>query len=123
MHQKVKATRNSYVSDVLDNAIEENPKRSWSYVKQLNQEDLGVADLKIGEKIISDGNCKAEILNKQFSSVFTNEDLSNIPNVGEDTKPSMGPLKITTAGVIKQLTVSLKSNKASGPDEIPPWFL
>ena len=31
----------------------------------------------------------------------------------------MGPLKITTAGVIKQL----KSNKASGPDEIPPWFL
>ena len=29
---------------------------------------------------------------------------------------------VTLPGVIKQLT-SLKPNKASGPDQIPPWFL
>ena len=123
MHLSLKTARDNYVSNYLGEAIEENPKRFWSYVKQLKKEDPGVADLEIEGKIFSDGETKAEILNKQFSSVFTNETVSDPPSVGRnEPKPSISPLIITIAGVTKQLT-SLKTNKACGPDNIPSWFL
>ena len=64
---------------------------------------------------------KSEILKEQFSSVFTEENLDNIPDVGKTPTLSMSSIKITVNGVIKQLK-SLKPNKACGPDEIPPWF-
>lgn len=54
--------------------------------------------------------------------MFTNEDPTTIPAVGTEPKPAIGPLIVTIPGVIKQLQ-SLKPNKASGPDEIPPWSL
>ena len=61
-------------------------------------------------------------LNSQFSRVFTKEDLENIPEMGSDPKPALGPLIISEQGVLKQLCL-LNPNKASGPDQIPPWFL
>ena len=62
------------------------------------------------------------MLNNQFSSVFTQEDLSNIPDIEYDRIPAIDSLSITINGVAKQLSL-LKTNKASGPDAIPPWFL
>ena len=64
------------------------------------------------------------MLNDQFLSAFTQEDLSNIPDIGNDRIPAIdcGCLSITINGVAKQLSL-LKTNKASGPDAIPPWFL
>ena len=70
MHQSLKTARDGYVSNFLGEAIEENPKCFWSYVKQLRHDDPGVADLEIEGKIFSNGEVKAEILNKQLSSVF-----------------------------------------------------
>lgn len=122
MHQSLNTARDSYVSNFLGEAIEENPKRFWSYVKQLRQEDPGVADLEIEGKIFSDGETKAEILNKQFSSVFTNESDSVPQSVGNEPKSRISPLIITITGVTKQLT-SLKTNKACSQDNIPSWFL
>ena len=100
------------MSDFLGEAIEENPKRFWSYVKQLKKEDHGVADLEYEGKIFSDREIRAEILNKQFSSVFTDESDLDPPSVGNEPKPRISPLVITITGVTKQLT-SLKTNKAS----------
>jgi hypothetical protein len=45
LHQNLKTARDIYVSEYLGDAIEENPTRFWSYVKQLKQDNLGVADL------------------------------------------------------------------------------
>ena len=75
MHKRLKEARNAYISDYLGEAIEENPKRFWSYVKQLKKEEPGIADFEINGSIISDNKSKAEILNNQFSNVFTQEDL------------------------------------------------
>ena len=122
LQKDLKSTRETYISDFLGTAIEENPKRFWSYIKQLKNEDPGVADFKVDGRIISDGNLKSELLSKQFSSVFTDENPNNIPPVGLDPKPSIGTIIITIPGVIKQLQ-SLKPHKASGPDEIPRGFL
>ena len=79
-------------------------------------------DLKIDEDIITDDKGKAEILNDHFTSVFTEEDLSTVLDMGVDPKPCVGALKITVEGVVKQLN-SLNPHKASGSDGIPSWFL
>ena len=88
----------------------------------LKNDDPGVADFKVDGKIISDGNLKSELLTDHFSRVYTAEDLTNIPTIGIDPKPSIDALIVTVPGVIKQLQ-SLKPHKASRPDEIPPWLL
>ena len=75
MHKRLKEARKAYISDYLGEAIEENPERFWSYIKQLNKEELGIADLEINGSIISDNKSKADMLNNQFLSVFTQEDL------------------------------------------------
>ena len=88
----------------------------------MKKDDPGVSDLKTDEDIITDDKGKAEILNDQFTSVFTEEDLSTVPDMGVDPKPCVGALEITVEGVVKQLN-SLNPQKASGPDGIPSWFL
>ena len=42
MHKKLKEARDAYISDYLGEAIEENPKRFWSHIKQLKKEEPGV---------------------------------------------------------------------------------
>ena len=81
-----------------------------------------MADFEVAGKVISNGALKSETLNSQFSSVFTKEDLENIPDMGSDPKPDLGPLIVSEQGVLKQLS-SLNPNKACGPDQILPWFL
>ena len=76
----------------------------WSYVKRLKEENLRIADFEVDGKVISDSGLKSEILNRQFSSVFTNEDPENIPDTGSDPKLGWGPLIILEQVVLKQLS-------------------
>ena len=122
LHQNLKSAKHTYVSGYLKEAIEHNPKRFWTYVKQLKRDDPGISDFEIDGKIISDAKTKSEILNNQFTSTFTDENLINIPSVGNTPKPGIQPLKISVAGVTRQLC-ELKTSKACGPDAIPAWFL
>ena len=57
-------------------------------------------------------------LNKQFQSVFTTEDLSNIPQLDYSVHPSIQNLEFTTHG-IQLLLEKLEPTKAPGPDQIP----
>ena len=79
MHKNLKSAKEEYTSSHLSEAIKDNPKRFWSYVKRLKQENPGIADFEVDGKVISDGAVKSEILKRQFSSVFTKEDLENSP--------------------------------------------
>lgn len=101
----MKSVRENYISDYLGEAIVENPKLFWSYIlKQLKNDDPGETDLKGDGKIMRDGNLKAELLSNHFSTVSTQEDLSDILIVGRtDMKPRIGTLTVTVPGVIKQL--------------------
>ena len=91
-------------------------------IKHLKKDTPGVADFKVDGQIISDSETKSDLLNKQFSNVYFKEDLASIPAVGHSPEATIGSLIVTLPGVIKQLA-SLKPNKASGLDQIPPWFL
>ena len=64
---------------------------------------------------------KAEILNNYFQSVYTREDVVNVP-VSGTPYPEMPQITVTPEGV-KKLLMDLQPNKASGPDQLPARIL
>ena len=82
----------------------ENSKKFWSFIKSKDQEWTGVAPLKNKMGFLqSDNKSKAEILNEQFQSVFTKENLINCPTKGNSAYQTMSDIKINCKGVTKLL--------------------
>ena len=59
----------------------------WNYTKLNRTDSIGVPPLKVENNVIDSNKDKANLLNKNFQSVFTNEDTTNIPNKGR--RPSL----------------------------------
>ena len=59
--------------------MKKNPKAFYPYLKFRTSNKVTVGPLKEGEEIVTDNNKMADMLNVFFSSVFTQEDVSNIP--------------------------------------------
>jgi len=78
----------------------------------------GIAPLKTNGCLYSDSQSKADILNHQFSSVFTRENTTDIPVLPGASYPSMSDIVVEPYGVEKLLS-KVKPSKASGPDAIP----
>lgn len=65
---------------------------------------------------------KANILNSQFSSTYSSEDITDMPKLR--TRPfSEMPDILVGAEVVYALLMELKLHTASGPDSIPPSLL
>ena len=62
------------------------------------------------------------VLNSYFQSVFTIEDLTNVPNKGTSSYSIMEPIVFTVPGV-QSLLESLEVTKSPGPDKIHPLVL
>ena len=108
--------------DEVSSDYTNNSKKFWSYIKSKGQEWVGVAPLKNKLGFLhSDNKSKAEILNEQFQSVFTREDLTNLPNKGKSPYKTMNAIKITEKGVLKLLK-ELNPHKATGPDSLPSFI-
>ena len=110
---------NNYINSNLSEAFKENPKKFWTFIKKIRQEEVGIPDLKVNNKIVSDSKQKAEAFNQQFASVFRAEEKSEIPDLGASQFPDMLSIEVTETGVLKLLQ-NLDPNKALGPDKIPP---
>ena len=74
----------NYTAELLNNIEEGKPKPFWNYIKSLQKDCCGVAPLKDNDTLIADATSKAEVLNKQNTFLFTDDDKSgsNIPNIG-----------------------------------------
>ena len=104
-------------------SLKTNPKKFWSFLKDKKQESSGVAPLRSTDGLIhSDSGTKANILNAQFKSVFTKEDLSSMPDKGPSPYDAMDSITITAPGVEKLLQ-NIQPHKATGPDSIPARLL
>ena len=99
-----------------------NLKRFWSFINSKKCDNSGVAPLKIDGVAYSDFQVKANILNDQFSSVFTKEDTSTIQSLGHITHHDLVRITVSEEGVQKLLRC-LKIHSAAGPDEIPARLL
>ena len=78
--------------------------------------------MKSKDGLVSENAQKAEALNQQFKSVFTQENLNNIPTMPHSDYTPMPDIHITTTGIEKLLT-DLDPNKASGPDGVSARIL
>ena len=102
----------------------QNPKSFWSYYKSKTSTNPGISSLNDANgREGTDDQGKANLLNDFFCSVFTNEDLTNIPdpptlNINKD----FPNLVITKDMVLKKLK-QLRINKSQGPDDIHPHLL
>ncbi len=104
----------------------------YSYIKHKQNENCGIAPIKSDGITYTDATQKANILNKQFESVFSKPKPMNLRHQAEinliksgkhpTTSSKMDNINITLPGVEKLLK-DLNSNKASGPDEISPRLM
>ena len=76
--QIYKMTRSAHTAYVRELCLDSR-KQFWSFVKSLKNDSTGIPALKNQGVLISDNIKKAELLNDQFSSVFTEENLSCLP--------------------------------------------
>ena len=117
--RQLRRARSGYISNIIGAAFEENnTKPFWKFVKSCKNDSPGVAPLKRQGVLHSDSATKAEILNAQFKSVFTKEDLTSIPGLDGNPFPSINNIMIAVSGVEKLMS-NIKPHKASGPDNIP----
>ena len=79
-------------------------------------------NVKDPDSLKFDDKDKANILQKQFCSVFTKEQSDNLPTLEMRTDKKIEHLHITEEMVRKEI-LTLNINKSSGPDEICPIML
>ena len=122
--KECKNAHDEYMKNVVSPESNNNSKKFWSYIKSRKNDNTGVAPLKDEHGVLhTDSNSKADILNRQFSSVFNkNENIDTIPDKGPSPHPNINQITINSEGVWKLLT-NLKPHKATGPDNIPTRLL
>ena len=113
-----------HINSILDKSLKEgNTKPFWRYVKSKRVDNVGVSGLKENGQLFEESKSKAEILLRQFSSVFTRDDTTQpLPKTKESKFPSILDINIDENGVLL-LIKRMDVNKAVGPDGIPNKFL
>ena len=119
-----KLVRSAKISEEkrVASASKENPKEFFAYVNSRKPIKNNISPLKDleGNLVTSDFE-KAELMNKYFTSVFTTEELSTIPEPVikyEGTRP-LDRINFTLDDVKKKIK-KLNKFKAPGPDDIHP---
>ena len=119
----IRRQRWKHINNVLQVGLEQSdPKPFWRYVRAQRQDFSGVSPLLQKGKLITDRLKQTNILNNQFASVFTKENILDIPTLHGPDFPDLPELSISQDGVEKLLN-GIKVSKASGPDLIPCRFL
>ena len=125
----------SYITSILVPQDQEAPsdrrakdKRFFTYIKNCKRDSIGIAPIRnqATHSLETDPVEKAELLNKQFQSVFSlNEPirLADICKSMTNTKYGTMPDFTISAKGIEKLLAELNPHKAAGPDAIRPLVL
>ena len=111
---------------ILSNESKSNPRNFWKYVNSYSKNTSGVSSLQdgMGQLSVTDKE-KANTLNTFFSSVFTQDNLNNLPHkvTGDESDGiTLADIRVTP-DVIYDKLCKLNKRKAQGPDSIPPRVL
>ena len=90
---------NQYVANLIDPNSNVVTKRLWSYIKSKKLDHTGVSTLKHQGSTYTDSQEKADLLTDYFSSVFTHEDTSHIPDLSGETLSSIPQIVVHSDGV------------------------
>ena len=112
----------TYISEIVAASLSYSPKSSWSYIRALHREETGIHTHRTSSGLPATSDCaKANVLNEQFQSVFSDEDMQNLPSC-KKLFPDMTEINFDIDDVIKQLQ-KINLNKANGPDKVPARIL
>ena len=131
-HKKKWKTLQAEVSKLVEKAHEkyviknmETPKGAansfWRYIKNVRKVPQCMPALKMNSNLYVTNQEKANVLNKQFSSVYSQKEHLSVP-YSVPVAPKMGKITITNEGVLKLLK-NLNPSKSAGPDDIHPRIL
>ena len=116
----VRSAKRKFESNI---ATKGNKRPFNAYIKSKTKSRDSVGPLKAGNTFIMDNGEMATLLNNTFGSVFTNEDLANIP----DCPPQAGNQSISnilfTPDMVAKKIMKLKISSSAGPDGISSRFL
>ena len=120
MKRNLKKAERDHVNNIIQEGLNQNnTKPFWSYTKSKRKDNIGIAPLKNKGNLLTDAKSKANILLKQFVSVFTRSTDNINPEVGKyKNTPPVSQISINKNGVLKLLK-RLDVHKAMGPDGIP----
>ena len=89
-------------------------KKFWRYIRSRRKDTVNISTLKVEGILFSNDKIKADIVNNQYSFVFTREDTSSMPTPGTNPFPDIESVNISQAGIVKLLE-QLNPKKACGP--------
>jgi len=120
---KVKNAKKKYERSLAKN-VKNNSKPFYSYLKSKTSNRETIGPLKNSEgKLQTDNKSMADLLNSFFSSTFTKEDVSSIPQPAEPViHHQMSDIQIDLDTVKKKI-LNLKKDSSPGPDGIRPRTL
>ena len=102
-----------------------NPKRFWKHVRSCLKTKPGISPLLQSTNdetsVCFKDEDKADILQNQFSSVFTEEPQGDLPDFPSQTDTKV-ELKLSIEMIRKEI-LSINPNKSIGPDEVHPVML
>ena len=111
-----------YINNLTDSDSGKSTKKLWSFIKSKRIDQCTIPPLQVDDITVTDSYPKAEVFNNYLRSVFTIEDTSFTPHIAGVSFPDMPLILIAIEEVYHQLS-NLQSNKASGPNKIPAYFL
>ena len=121
----LRRARRKFEQSIASNC-KNNPKAFWSHVRRKLKTMSGVAPLLEDKK---DKNSirfkdvdKANILQNQFSSVFTIEPDGDVPKLDDRTTARAPDIYVTIEMVTEEIK-NLNQNKSCGPDNVHPRML
>ena len=110
-------------ADSITNNLHRGQKAFWNWINKFRSCRTPIPSIHHHDGVVSDDCTKADLFNKYFVSVFTKENLSNLP----DTPPfspnvNLDSMQVSPSEVFSELS-TLDTNKACGPDGICPRLL
>ena len=105
---KLHSDYHKYLNNLIDPEQDSTSKFFWKYIKARKQDSVSIGTLKADGIIAESIESTANLLNKQFVSVFTKEDLSNISDKGQSPFKPMDEIVVNENGVKNALTVWMR---------------
>ena len=101
-HKTCRVVYNNYLVKTLTSDPNCN-ERHGALIKSKQHDHLGVAPLNEGNIIYCDPMQKANILNRKFTSAFTDDIKTSLPDLGPSLFPSMEDITVPCECVVKLL--------------------
>ena len=122
VNKALQVAHEQYRNRILDTTFSGHQCQFWKYIKTMKKSTSSIPFLTVNGHTVTKAKDRATALNNQFQSVFTVEDLSNVPEIGTGNYNMMQPIQFSEAG-IQALLQNLDTNKSPGPDGIHPIIL